>query len=60
MPARVAMSLRQQAEECLRVTKETSDPVVRMELLTAASWLHDNVAKIEQAVNKAVLGGARG
>lgn len=59
MPGRVAVSLRQQAEECLRVAKETSDPIVKMELLTAASWLHDKAAKIEAAVSKVVSGGPR-
>lgn len=56
MPARVASSLRQQAEECLRVARETSDPVVKLELLTAASWLHDKAAKIEAAVTKSRSG----
>ena len=51
--------MRQQAEECLRVAKETSDPVVKMELLTAASWLHDKAAKIEAAASKVVPGAAR-
>ena len=54
MPDRVGSSLRLQAEECLRVAKETSDPVVRMELLSAAAWLHDKEARIEQAVSKIV------
>jgi hypothetical protein len=42
MPATVAQSLRQQAEECLRVAQDTKDDSVRMELLTAAAWLHEN------------------
>ena len=53
MPDRVALSLRQQAEECLRVAQQTTDPVVRMELLSAASWLHDKASRIEEALNKA-------
>ncbi len=54
MPSQVAASLRKQAEECLIVARRTSDPVVRMELLAAASWLHQKAAKIEEAVEKAV------
>lgn len=41
MPASVAQSLQQQAEECLRVAQGTKDDSVRMELLTAAAWLHE-------------------
>jgi hypothetical protein len=52
MPANVAQSLRQQAEECLRVAQETKDDSVRMELLTAAAWLHEKAAKIEAALSK--------
>jgi len=52
MPAKVALLLRQQAEECLRVAQVTTDGNVRMELLTAAAWLHDKAARIEAALNR--------
>ena len=50
MPAGVALSLRQQAEECLRVARITTDEAVRMELLTAAAWLHEKAERIEAAL----------
>jgi hypothetical protein len=52
MPASVAQSLQQQAEECLRVAQGTKDDSVRMELLTAAAWLHEKAAKIEAALSR--------
>jgi hypothetical protein len=48
----VAISLRQQAEECLRVARETQDEMVRMELLTAAAWLHEKAKSIEAALRQ--------
>jgi len=52
MPINIARSLREQAEECLRVARGTRDPAVRMELLTAAAWLHDKAASIEAAAKR--------
>ena len=37
--------MRQQAEECPRGARVTTDPVVRMELLSAASWLHEKATR---------------
>jgi hypothetical protein len=52
MPGSVAASLREQAEECLRVAQGNEDDSVRMELLTAAAWLHEKAAKIEAALSR--------
>ena len=53
MPAGVALSLRQQAEECLRVARVTADEAVRMELLTAAAWLHEKAERMRQRLRAA-------
>jgi hypothetical protein len=33
----------------MRASRRTTDPIVRMELLTAASWLHQKAARIEDS-----------
>jgi hypothetical protein len=55
MALTVAEHLRKQAKECLEVAQRTSDQTVRIELLTAAAWLHDEALKIER-----LLTGPRG
>ena len=43
----IAGSLRNQAQECLRLSRSTTDPKVHRELLTAAAWLHEKAARLE-------------
>ena len=52
MPAVVAASLRRQAETCLRVSRQTADAAVRLELITAAALLHDRAARIEALLKR--------
>src|SRR5579864_880491 len=60
MPDLVAESLRRQAQECLRASQATTDPIVKNELLSAAAWLHEEAIKLEKLLARGKGGGGPG